>query len=101
MQQILEFVPDRSAILAGDFNVRPDNPVIEQACDSGKFSAKLDGPPTVKSNRPTAKIDYIFVPANWELIEHKVIQTKLADHLPVLSTYRIPPVAETNSEIPG
>ncbi len=97
MQQVLHFAGGRPAILAGDFNVRPDSSVIKQAVDSGMFFAKLDGPPTVPSYDPTAKIDYIFAPTNWKLIEHKVIQTELSDHMPVLSTYRIPLVAEPSS----
>lgn len=96
MQQVLHFAGGRPAILAGDFNIRPDDSVIRQAVDSGTLFAKLDGPPTVSSYNPTTKIDYIFAPTNWKLIDHKVIQTELSDHMPVLSTYRIPLVEETN-----
>lgn len=99
MQQVLDFAGGRPAILAGDFNVRPYEAVIKQAVDSGRFSAKLDGPYTVSSYNPRAKIDYIFAPAGWKLIGHEVIQTDLSDHMPVLSTYRIPIVADPNSEV--
>jgi len=90
MQQILDFVGERPAILAGDFNARPTDTAIKLLVDTGRFSAKLDGPPTMSSHQPNYKIDYIFAPRGWELIEHKVVQTDLSDHLPILSTFRIP-----------
>ena len=90
MRQILDFAGSRPAILAGDFNAVPSSEAIRMAIESGRLSTKLDGPPTSSSYRPTRTIDHIFAPAEWELIEHKVIQTDLSDHLPVLSTYRIP-----------
>lgn len=99
MRQILDFAGGRPAILAGDFNAGPDSEVIRIAVESGKFSVKLDGPPTTKSYRPTWTIDYILAPMEWKLIEHKVIQTDLSDHLPVLSTYRILLVA--NQDLAG
>ena len=99
MQQVLDFAGGRPSILAGDFNVRPYEAVIKQAVDSGSLSAKLDGPYTVSSYNPRAKIDYIFAPTGWKLIEHEVIQTDLSDHMPVLSTFRIPIVADPNSEV--
>jgi len=99
MQQVLDFAADRPAVLAGDFNIRPYETSIKQTVDSGKFSAELDGPYTVSSYNPDAKIDYIFTPAGWELIGHEVIQTDLSDHMPVLSTYRIPFMADPNLDL--
>jgi endonuclease/exonuclease/phosphatase family metal-dependent hydrolase len=78
MQQILDFVGDQPAIIAGDFNASPGTAVIQQIIDTGRFQAQLSG------------IDNIFVPRTWELIEHKVIENDLSDHPLVLSTYRIP-----------
>jgi endonuclease/exonuclease/phosphatase family metal-dependent hydrolase len=96
MQQILDFVGERPAILAGDFNARPTDTPIKLLVDTGRFSAKLDGPWTMSSHQPDYKIDYIFAPKRWELLEHKVVQTDLSDHLPVLSTFRIPLEDSTN-----
>jgi endonuclease/exonuclease/phosphatase family metal-dependent hydrolase len=95
MQQILDFAGERPAILAGDFNARPTDTPIKLLVDTGRFSAKLDGPWTMSSHQPDYKIDYIFAPKRWELLEHKVVQTDLSDHLPVLSTFRIPPEGST------
>jgi len=89
-QQLLDFAGDRPAILAGDFNAYPDESEIRRIVDTGRFTAKLDGPFTISSYDPHAVIDYIFVPRTWRLIEHRVIQTSLSDHLPVVVTSRIP-----------
>jgi endonuclease/exonuclease/phosphatase family metal-dependent hydrolase len=78
MQQILDFVGDQPAIIAGDFNASPENPVIQRIMDTGRFRAQFSG------------IDHIFVPRKWELIEHQVIESDLSDHPPVLATFRIP-----------
>lgn len=90
VQQLLDFAGDRPAILAGDFNSRPNDLEIRRIVDTGRFAAKLDGPFTISSYDPHAIIDYIFVPSDWQLIEYRVIQTDLSDHLPVVVTYRIP-----------
>ena len=89
-EQLLYFAGDRPAILAGDFNADPNELEIRRIVDTGKFTAKLDGPFTISSYDPHRTIDHIFVPKDWQLLEHRVIQTDLSDHLPVVATYRIP-----------
>jgi endonuclease/exonuclease/phosphatase family metal-dependent hydrolase len=100
-QQLLNFVGDRPAILAGDFNAEPNEPEIRRIMDTGRFAAKLDGPFTISSYHPHAVIDHIFVPRDWRLLEHQVIQTDLSDHLPVMSTYRVPLATESRPSISG
>jgi endonuclease/exonuclease/phosphatase (EEP) superfamily protein YafD len=78
VQQILDFVGDQPAIIAGDFNASPNKAAIQRIIDRGTFQARLSG------------IDYIFVPKGWELIEHQVIENDLSNHPLVLSTYHIP-----------
>ena len=90
VEQVLDFAGDRPAILAGDFNAEPNDPEIQRIVSTGRFGAKLDGPFTISSYDPHGIIDYIFVPRDWQLLEHLVIQTDLSDHLPVVATYRIP-----------
>jgi endonuclease/exonuclease/phosphatase family metal-dependent hydrolase len=96
-QQLLDFAGDGLAILAGDFNSEPNEAEIRRIVDTERFAVKLDGPFTVSSYDPHAVIDYIFVPRNWQLLEHRVIQTALSDHLPVVSTYRIPLAPELHA----
>jgi len=94
-QQLLDFAGDRPAILAGDFNAEPNDPEILRIMGTGRFAAKLDGPFTISSYHPHAVIDHIFVPRNWRLLDHQVIQTDLSDHLPVVCTYQVPLVTES------
>ena len=51
----------------------------------------FDGPLTFPSDAPNRQIDYIFAPASWELLEHRVIQTDVSDHLPIISRFRVNP----------
>jgi len=90
VEQLLDFAGDRPAIMAGDFNADPNELEIRRIVDTGKFAAKLDSPFTISSYDPHRTIDHIFVPGDWQLLEHRVIQTDLSDHLPVVATYRIP-----------
>jgi endonuclease/exonuclease/phosphatase family metal-dependent hydrolase len=101
VQQLLDFTADRPAVLAGDFNRQPNNPGIQRIAATGRFVAKLDGPFTISSYQPHAIIDYVFVPKDWQLLEHRVIPTDLSDHLPVVSTYRAPVVTEPRRYVPA
>jgi len=94
MQQILDFQGDRSAILAGDFNSRTGEPAFQLAMESGAFQTEsvCEQPVNLrKKTKPfSSRIDFIFVPKEWELVEHQIIESDLSDHPAVLSTYRIP-----------
>jgi endonuclease/exonuclease/phosphatase family metal-dependent hydrolase len=89
MQQILDYAGDQPAILAGDFNAEPDWPSIELIRKSGRFSGAFDGPLTFPSDRPTRRIDYIVVPASWDMLDHRVIESDVSDHLPIVSRFRV------------
>ncbi len=96
--QLLGFAGGRPAVLAGDFNSEPNAPELRQVIDTDKFTVKLDGPFTISSYDPRRTIDHIFVPRDWQLLEHRVIQTDLSDHLPVVATYRVPVQASLNGD---
>lgn len=87
VRHLLEFLGDRPALLAGDFNAAPDEPPIEPL--RGRFTAALDGPPTYPAESPEQRIDLIFAPASWELLDHRVLESDASDHLPVVSTFRV------------
>jgi endonuclease/exonuclease/phosphatase family metal-dependent hydrolase len=89
-QQMLDYAGKQAAILAGDFNARPVEPSIQLIRNSGHFGGAFDGPLTFPSKAPEQTIDFIFAPANWELLDHRVIQSTASDHLPVVSTFRVP-----------
>jgi endonuclease/exonuclease/phosphatase family metal-dependent hydrolase len=88
-QQMLEYLNGQPAILAGDFNANPPEPSIQLIEHSGQFSGAIEGSLTFPANAPDQRIDFIFAPISWTLVEHRVIQNSASDHLPVVSTFRI------------
>jgi endonuclease/exonuclease/phosphatase family metal-dependent hydrolase len=90
LEQLLAFARDRTAVLAGDFNIDPKEPEFQPIVEMKQFAVKLDGPFTIASHNPHRTIDHILVPRDWQLLEHRVIATDLSDHLPVVATYQIP-----------
>jgi endonuclease/exonuclease/phosphatase (EEP) superfamily protein YafD len=88
-QQILEYLNGQPAILAGDFNANPSEPSVQLIEHSRQFSGAIEGPLTFPASAPEQRIDFIFAPASWTLVEHRVIQNLASDHLPVVSTFRI------------
>ncbi|MDX1962405.1 MAG: endonuclease/exonuclease/phosphatase family protein [Pirellulales bacterium] len=89
MRQILEYVGDQPAILAGDFNAWPEWPQIQEVINSGKFAPPRLGMPTHSSTAPTRQIDYIFAPTGWQLLEQHVVPDDVSDHLAVVATYAV------------
>jgi len=89
-REILDFAGEQEAILAGDFNALPDWPSIELIRDSGRFSGAFDGALTFPSDKPNRRIDFIFAPASWELIDEHVVEDDVSDHRAVVSTFRVP-----------
>lgn len=74
-------------ILMGDFNIRPNNfllnPIRERLQDT---AALADGYfktfPSCPSNYPDCKIDYVFVSSHFKPLRLEIPQTKASDHLP-------------------
>ncbi len=89
--QMLDYKGNQKAAMAGDFNSSPGEPSIELIRNTGKFRASYGGPLTFPSGGAKQKIDFIFVPSEWELINHRVIQTDASDHYPVVSVFRLQP----------
>jgi endonuclease/exonuclease/phosphatase family metal-dependent hydrolase len=87
-RQLLDYAGERPVILAGDFNARPTDESIKVIQKSGRFSGAIEGPNTFPAHKPDRRIDFIFAPSDWELIEHHVPECDASDHLPVVSTFR-------------
>jgi endonuclease/exonuclease/phosphatase family metal-dependent hydrolase len=90
-RQIVEFLGDRPAIVAGDFNNRPEERSMKVFQSSGRFSGAFDGPPTFFEGNRRERLDYILAPAGWELKDHRVIATDESDHRPVVCRFRFTP----------
>lgn len=87
MQQILEYAGEQPAILAGDFNARPDTETLQLVKKSEKFTGAIEGDLTFPANKPDRRIDYIFAPKQWTLIDHRVLPDVISDHCAVVSTF--------------
>ncbi|MFO0803839.1 MAG: endonuclease/exonuclease/phosphatase family protein [Gemmataceae bacterium] len=89
-RQILEYLGDRPAIVAGDFNNRPAERSIKLFQESGRFSGAFDGPPTFFEGKRQERLDYILAPAGWELVGHRVIAEDASDHRPLVCRFKHP-----------
>lgn len=82
--------PDLPTILAGDLNFTPDSEPYRAMIDAGWVDAAAafgDAKPTAPADKPTQRIDYVFIrPAKrWRVIDVRVLDEPVAsDHRPVL-----------------
>lgn len=79
---VLREMPLKRALLMGDFNLRPESPILtpirERFIDvSEKFCPLV---PTFPSPEPTAKIDYIFTTRDTKVLSASVPDTVASDH---------------------
>jgi endonuclease/exonuclease/phosphatase family metal-dependent hydrolase len=88
-RQLLDFVGDRAAVLAGDFNNRPEDRSIKLIRESGRFGGAFDGPPTFFEGDRKERIDYVFAPPGWELLDHRVVENDTSDHRPLVCRFKV------------
>ncbi len=93
--------PDTPVVITGDFNVRPDSPVVASvngACSCGKpikdATAEVGGTFHAWGKREPIKIDYIFTTASYETASAKKLTDTedgvyLSDHYPVLTEIEV------------
>jgi len=84
---------DHPVLLAGDLNATPESRTMEILFSDLKPSS-TDFAPTIPSDGPRAKIDYILYgpPERWRVLESKVICDSLAsDHCAFLSVLELLP----------
>lgn len=84
VKTIVENIANERCILMGDFNMQPDNPILnpirERMVDTAGYfdEPKLSFP----SDKPYEKIDYIFVSPDVEIITADIPAIVAADHRP-------------------
>lgn len=88
---VLENIEKEKCILMGDFNVLPDNEVLEPIRKVMKdtadcFSGALMSYP---SDKPNKKIDYIFVSPDIEVVSADIPAIIASDHRPHVATVNI------------
>lgn len=88
VKEILAYCDKQPAIFAGDFNANPKQEPIQEILKHG-FVTASSNENTFPANKPRERIDFVFAPQGWNLVEHRVLQTSLSDHLPIVSTFVI------------
>lgn len=90
----VRFLLDRAgvgpAVWAGDFNAMPESESLRLLRQSGRFTGVWAGPPTLPNVDPDRTIDYVFAPANWTMVAHRVLTNRWSDHCAVVTTFRRP-----------
>ena len=87
---IVEALSLQPAVCAGDFNAPPDSESLSLFKESKRFIGEWDGAATYPAEAPSRTIDYVLGPADWKLIEHRVIQSDASDHCAVLGVFELP-----------
>ncbi len=84
VKTILEHMRNEKCILMGDFNIKPDNPLLEpikakmKDTSQGFFENKGSWP----SDKPQMKIDYIFVSPDITVLSADIPEIIASDHRP-------------------
>ena len=85
---VLDHIENEKCILMGDFNVTPENDVLDPIRKRMKDTAELFGEPQLSfpSDKPDRKIDYIFVSPDVEVIAADIPAVVVSDHRPHTAT---------------
>ena len=84
VDQLIELAdPDRPTVLAGDFNMEPDDPLIQEILDTGFIDAALVAGADQGTAEDGRRIDYVFVTPDISVVSAVVIDSDASDHRPV------------------
>ena len=81
---ILRHIEPEKCILMGDFNIEPDNPLLEpiKAKMSDTSRGFCENKLSFPSDNPRIKIDYIFVSPDIEIVNADIPEIIASDHRP-------------------
>ncbi len=84
VKTVIENLEEEKCILMGDFNVTPDNKVLNPIKEKMKDTADLfeENLMSFPSDKPFKKIDYIFVSRDIEILSADIPEIISADHRP-------------------
>ena len=88
VEQLLKHEQTLGSVMAGDFNAAPGSPPIQSLLSSGEFVGQVNGEPTFPADNPSQRIDLIFGPKNWKVMQGLVIENDVSDHCAVLTVFR-------------
>ena len=88
---VLKHLEKEKCILMGDFNVRPDNEILNPIRECMKDTAGFFTEPLLSfpSDKPTRKIDYIFVSSDVEVVSADIPAIVASDHRPHTAEVKI------------
>lgn len=91
VKTILDHLEPEKCILMGDFNVIPQDPVLQPIRQRMKDAAELFSQPLLSfpSDAPDRKIDYIFVSPDVELLQADIPAIVASDHRPHTAEIRL------------
>ena len=91
VRTVLENLEDEKCVLMGDFNVSPDNPVLDPIRQRMRDAAELFDSEKLSfpSDNPRIKIDYIFVTPDIELLEADIPAIVGSDHRPHVAKIKL------------
>ena len=84
-------IESRRCVLMGDFNVTPDNPVLNGIREKMTDTADFFGEPlfSFPSDAPSRKIDYLFVSPDVRVIAADIPAVVLSDHRPYYAVIEV------------
>ena len=87
---MIDFVRQRPAIVAGDFNTFWGENEIYLFMRAARLqSANLDGIPTYPSRSPRKELDFILYQDGIEVTNFEVPLVKYSDHLPLVCDFEV------------
>lgn len=102
LEKLLDVTSQRLGryILAGDFNVTPDDPRIQELAkrfnhvgpdySQKTWTTKPHKTPDFEATTLDWRYDYIFASDDIKIVDTKIVDTAVSDHLPILATIDIP-----------
>ena len=84
VETVVEHLEKEKCVLMGDFNVKPDNKLLDPIRERMKDTADLFGKTlfSFPSDKPNRKIDYIFVSPDIEIVSADIPAIVASDHRP-------------------
>lgn len=82
VKTILENIESKKCILMGDFNMDPDDTLIDKIREKLRDTGMGAGEKTFPSDAPMRRIDYIFVSPDIKVLRTETPALVVSDHLP-------------------
>lgn len=91
VQTVVSHLPEKACVLMGDFNVRPENPVLEPIRARLFDTAELFDAPKLSwpSDTPRSKIDYLFASRDLAVLDADIPPIVSSDHRPYVATIEL------------